>query len=94
MLFVPGAEARDTIGDWILKARDAFVSTEIYGSFGRYALGQLKRLEQGQRLAEHRTTVLEWLRDEPSLSLDEVAEKLARVSPREAPTEADRIHQE
>lgn len=93
MLFVPGAEARDPIGAWILEARDAFVSTEIYGSFGRYALGQLRRLEQGQRLAEHRRAVLDWLRGEPSLSLDEVAERLSRVSPREAPTEADRIHQ-
>lgn len=93
MLFVPGAEARDPIGAWILEARDAFVSTEIYGSFGRYALGQLRRLEQGQRLFEHRAAVLAWLREEPTPSLDQVAERLARVSPRAAPTEADRIHQ-
>ncbi len=93
MLFVPGAEARDPIGAWILEARDAFVSTEIYGSFGRYALGQLRRLEQGQRLFEHRAAVLAWLREAPTPSLDEVAERLARLSPRAAPTEADRIHQ-
>lgn len=93
MLFVPGAEARDEIGAWILEAKGAFVSTEIYGSFGRYALGQLRRLEQGQRLAEHRGAVLEWLRDDPSLTLDQIAERLARLSPREAPTEADRVHQ-
>lgn len=93
MLFVPGAEARDEIGRWILEAKEAFVSTEIYGSFGRYALGQLRRLEQGQRLAEHRSAVLDWLRAEPRLSLDEVAERLARVAPHEAPTEADRLHQ-
>lgn len=92
-LFVPSVEVRDVIGQWILEERDAFVSTEIYGSFGRYALGQLRRLEQGQRLAEHRATVLEWLRAEPDLTLDAVAEKLARISPRAAPTEADAIHQ-
>jgi RNA repair pathway DNA polymerase beta family len=92
-LFVPAAVATDPIGEWILDARDAFVSTEIYGSFGRYALGQLRRLEQGQRLAEHRTTVLEWLRLDPTLTLDAVAEKLARLSPRAAPTEADAVHQ-
>ena len=66
---------------------------EIYGTFGRYAHGQLRRLEQGLRLAEHRSVVLEWLRAEPTLTLDALAEKLAKVSTRAMPTEADRIHQ-
>ena len=96
MLFVEGTVARDPIGEWILEARHAFVSSEIHGSFGRYALGQLRRLEQGQRLAEHRATVLEWLRerDERSApSLDEVAARLARLSPRAAPSDADAVLQ-
>lgn len=93
MLFVPGARALDPIGEWLLEARDAFVSTEIYGTFGRYALGQLHRLAQGLRLAEHRTVVLEWLRSDPTLTLDQVAERLSRVSTRAMPTEADRLHQ-
>lgn len=93
LLFVPTAEARDPIGAWILEARGAFVSSLIYGSFGRYALSQLKRLAQAQRLAEHRERVLDWLTAEPSLSLDEVARKLAAVSPRAAPTEADGLLQ-
>ncbi len=94
MLFVEGARATDEIGEWILAARDAFVSSEIHGSFGRYALGQLRRLEQSQRLAEHRATVLEWLRDaDPPPDLDEVAARLAKLSPRAAPTEVDAILQ-
>jgi hypothetical protein len=93
MLFVPSASAKDEIGEWLLAEREAFVSTEIFGSFGRYALGQLRRLEQGQRLAEHRAVILDWLRAEPHLTLDQVAKKLAAVSPRAAPTEADAIHQ-
>ncbi len=93
MLFVPGATARDPIGEWILAERDAFVSTEIYGTFGRYALGQLERLKQGMRLAEHRAVVLEWLRADPSLALDEVAERLATTAGRAAPTHADAVHQ-
>jgi hypothetical protein len=93
MLFVPSASAGDEIGEWLLAEREAFVSTEIFGSFGRYALGQLRRLEQGQRLAEHRAVILDWLRAEPHLTLDQVAKKLAAVSPRAAPTEADAIHQ-
>ena len=92
-LFLPNATATDPIGEWLLAERDAFVSIEIYGTFGRYALGQLRRLEQGLRLAEHRTVVLEWLRADPTLTLDAVAEKLAKVSPRAAPTEADGVHQ-
>lgn len=93
MLFLPGAAARDPIGEWLLAERDAFVSVEIYGTFGHYALGQLRRLEQGLRLAEHRGVVLEWLRAEPTLTLDALAGKLAKVSTRALPTEADRVHQ-
>src|SRR5258708_19423365 len=93
MLFLPDAQPRDPIGEWILAERDAFVSIEIYGTFGRYALGQLQRLEQGLRLAEHRAVVLEWLRDDPAMTLDAVAEKLAKVSTRAMPSEADRVHQ-
>ncbi|MDC0685571.1 DNA polymerase beta superfamily protein [Sorangium atrum] len=90
LLFVRTAEARDDIGAWLLEARGAFVSSAIYGSFGRYALSQLKRLSQAHRLAEHRERVLEWLADDPSLALAEVARKLAAVSPRAAPTQVDR----
>lgn len=92
-LFVAGARPLDPMGEWLLEARDAFVSAEIYGSFGRYALSQLKRLSQSARLAEHRALVLEWLRESPTPSLDAVAARLAERSPRAAPTEADRILQ-
>ena len=37
--------------------------------------------------------VLEWLRADADLSLDVVAERLAALSPRAAPTEANRVHQ-
>src|SRR5262249_29589604 len=66
LLFVDSARALDPMGEWILKERDAFVSSEIYGSFGRYALSQLKRLVQSQRLAEHRGVVLGWLKEDPA----------------------------
>ncbi len=91
MLFLPNARALDPIGQWMLDARDAFVSIEIYGTFGRYALGQLRRLEQGMRLAEHRAVVLDWLRADPSLGLDDVARKLSSVIG-EMPSEEERVH--
>jgi hypothetical protein len=93
MLFLDSSQPRDPIGEWLLAERDAFVSVEIYGTFGRYALGQLRRLEQGLRLAEHRAVVLEWLREDPTLTLDAVAERLAKVSARAMPSEADGVHQ-
>jgi hypothetical protein len=106
-LFLPDARPLDVLGEWLLAERDAFVSVEIYGTFGRYALGQLRRLEQGVRLAEHRAVVLEWLRDDPGLTLDALSEKLAKVSTRAMPdgtsaapprrgqdqADADRVHQ-
>ena len=84
-LFVDTARAMDPIGAHVLAARDAFVSREIYGSFARYALAQLRRLEQGRKLAEHRHLVLAWLRAEPALGLDALAERLAALSPKAAP---------
>jgi predicted nucleotidyltransferase len=92
MLFVPSVQATDPIGSWILEAREAFVSREIYGSFGRYALSQLKKLGQSLRLAEHRDTVLSWLREGPperEPTLDEIAGRLAQASVRDAPSAAD-----
>jgi hypothetical protein len=77
LLFVPGVRALDPLGEWLLEARDAFVSTEIHGTFGRYALSQLRKMERALRLAEHRAVVLEWLRSEPPPSLDEIAGRLA-----------------
>ncbi len=90
VFFVDSVTATDPIGEWILAARDAFVSVEIYGSFGRYALSQLKRLKQSQRLAEHRQLALRWLADDPTLTLDEVAARLAETSGVVAPTARDR----
>jgi predicted nucleotidyltransferase len=77
MLFVPSAQASDELGRWLLDEREAFVSKAIFGRFARYAVAQLRRLEQAERLAHHRAIVLGWLRDEPALTLDAVAARLA-----------------
>ncbi|MBL9012869.1 MAG: nucleotidyltransferase domain-containing protein [Myxococcales bacterium] len=76
MLFA-APEVVDPMGAELVAIRGAFVSQEIYGSFGRYALSQLDRLEHNQRLAEHRATIIAWLRDDPSLALDAAADRLA-----------------
>jgi len=78
MLYVPQRRVLDPLGEQLVAAREAFVSQAIYGSFGRYALAQAKRLRQSLRLAEHRAAVLDWLRAEPELSLDAVAQRLAQ----------------
>src|SRR6185295_4437407 len=76
-------------GEWLLAERDAFVSVEIYGTFGRYAVGQLERLTHMLRLAEHRSVVMEWLRAEPAPDLDEVGRRLGALSPRPGVRAAD-----
>lgn len=91
-MMLPGASAVDVMGEWVLAARDAFASAEIYGTFGRYALSQLKRLEQGMRLAEHRNLLLEWLASDAELGLDEAATRLASEANIDGPSEADRHH--
>jgi hypothetical protein len=91
LLFVPSARAKDVLGEWLLAEREAFVSRNIFGSFGRYALSQLHKLSSSQRLAEHRDLVLDWLCEEPTPDLDEVARRLAERSPRQAPTPQDGI---
>ncbi len=77
MLYVPQRRILDPLGQRLIDEREIFVSRAIYGSFGRYALAQAKRLRQSLRLAEHRGMVLDWLRDEPKLTLDQVADRLA-----------------
>tara|TARA_R110002073_G_scaffold140253_13_gene291003 strand:+ start:9441 stop:10694 length:1254 start_codon:yes stop_codon:yes gene_type:complete len=89
-LLLPSAVANAPMGQWILDIREAFVSSEIYGTFGRYALSQLKRLSQGVRLAEHRELLLGWLRETPSLSLDQAASALAASAPIDGPTDAEK----
>jgi hypothetical protein len=91
LLFVATARPLDPIGEWLLAARDAFVSADLFGSFGRYAVSQLGKLARSARLAEHRGLVLEWLREEPQPDLDTVAARLADISPRPAPTRADAL---
>lgn len=91
LLFVPTVRATDEVGEWLLAARESFVSTQLFGSFGKYALRQLDSLTKSARLAEHRDTVLDWLRAEPTLSLDDVATRLARISPRAHATDAEAL---
>lgn len=81
--------AHDPIGQALIDCRDAFLSKEIYGSFGRYALSQLDRLEHNQRLADHRSLLLGWLAAEPTLSLDDAAMRLAASAAIAAPTAKD-----
>jgi hypothetical protein len=84
LLFVPSVRALDEVGEWLLAARQAFVSKQLFGSFGRYALRQLDSLSKSQRLAEHRDVVLDWLRETPGLTLDDLAARLANTTTREA----------
>jgi len=81
----------DPMGEQLVAIRDAFLSIEIYGSFGRYALSQLDRLEHNQRLAEHRSTIIGWLRDDPALELDAAAERLADTARVAAPSRSDAV---
>jgi hypothetical protein len=90
-LLLSGAKALDPMGEWILEERDAFVSVEIYGTFGRYALSQLKRLKQGLRLSEHRGLLLEWLQSNPALTLDESAARLVDSAEVEGQSRVDRV---
>lgn len=83
--------ATDELGEVLLASRQAFLSREIYGSFGRYALSQLDRLEHNQRLAEHRSLLLRWLADEPTLGLDAAAARLAESAAIAAPSQADAV---
>ena len=90
MLFAHPA-VLDPIAAELVAMRTGFLSLEIYGSFGRYALSQLDRLEHNQRLAEHRATVIGWLRDDPALALDAAAERLADAARVAAPSRGDAV---
>ena len=84
-------DVTDELGAELVRGREAFVSLEIYGSFGRYALAQLDRLEHNVRLAEHRSLVVDWLRADASLGLDAAAARLADAAGIAAPSRADAV---
>lgn len=85
LLFVDGVTATHEMGAWLLAERDAFVSQHILGSFGRYAVSQLHKLQQSSRLANHRALLLDWLQQDPALTLDDAARRLAVQSLGAAP---------
>lgn len=91
-LFVPDVQVLDAVGHKLLDAREAFVSRRIYGSFGRYAIAQAKKLRASLRLAQHRTLLLEWLARAPT-TLDEVSQRLARETMDESPSSVRRAKQ-
>jgi hypothetical protein len=90
MLFASPA-VTDPLGAELVAIRHTFLSHEIYGAFGRYALSQLDRLEHNQRLAENRVAIIGWLRADPTLALDAAAERLVDVAQIVAPTRADAV---
>jgi len=81
----------DPMGEELVAMRTGFLSQEIYGAFGRYALSQLDRLEHNQRLAEHRTVIIGWIAEDPALELDAAAARLADEARIEAPTRGDAV---
>ena len=90
-LFLPNAAPSDPMGEWLVAARHAVVSRAIYGSFGRYALSQLKRLEQSQRLASHRAALVRWIAAQATPTLDTAAAHLSAAARVEGPNERDRL---
>jgi hypothetical protein len=86
-----GPELADPMGEELVAMRAGFLSQEIYGSFGRYALSQLDRLEHNQRLAEHRTVIIGWLAEDPDLDLDVAAARLVEAARIAAPTPGDAV---
>lgn len=90
-LFLPDARPLDEIGEWLLAGRACFVSREIYGAFGRYALSQLGRLEKSHRLADRAAELLPWIRASVAPTLDEMAERLAVAGGLSA--DEDGVHQ-
>jgi predicted nucleotidyltransferase len=92
-LWVPDVCVLDPVAEALLAARDIFSSVEVYGTFGRYALSQCRKLAQSARLAEHRTVVLSWLRDDAALTLDAVAHRLAARILDESPDAVHRCKQ-
>jgi hypothetical protein len=90
-LFLPEARALDEMGEWLLAGRACFVSREIYGAFGRYALSQLTRLEKSQRLAEGAAALLPWLRTQAAPTLETAAARLRGLGG--LADDADGLHQ-
>lgn len=75
-LFGPVVEATP-FGEQVVAAREAFISRRVLGTFGRYALAQLERLEARERRNRAMELAAELWRADPGLSPDAVAARLA-----------------
>ena len=98
LLFVETARATDPIGEWILEARDAFASADLFGSFGRYAVSQLGKLsrsrgapgDRGAQLVAPAAPALPRLRGRPAPRVGEGWVPLGEEAPLRAPDDTDR----
>ena len=91
LLFVPDGARAGPMRRVAARGARCVCLRGVFGSFGRYAMSQLSKLAHSQKLAEHRGLLLDWLREESPPDLDEVARRLADISPRKAPTRADAL---
>jgi len=75
-LWSPLVVKETEMGKELRKRREMFVSRNIYGSFGRYAMSQFKKIKQKITRAGLQKEIMEFIGKNPGLAMDEVCELL------------------
>lgn len=63
-------------GEELIKRRDMFVSKNIYGSFGRYAMSQFKKIKQKIQRFQLQNEIIKLIEKNPGLNMEEMCELL------------------
>jgi predicted nucleotidyltransferase len=77
-LWSPRVKISSDLGDELLQRRRMFVSRHIFGTFGRYAMSQFRKMRASQNRLAIQRAVIALLRDQPTLAQEELVERLCR----------------
>jgi predicted nucleotidyltransferase len=77
-LWSPRVKRSSDLGDELLRRRRMFVSRQIFGTFGRYAMSQFRKMRAAQNRLAIQRAVIALLREEPTLAQEELVERLCR----------------
>lgn len=78
MLWSPRVEVKTELGHELSRRRRMFVSRNIFGTFGRYAMSQFRKMRSASRRRQVQQVVVDMLASNAELSEEQVVERLCR----------------
>ena len=78
LLWSPRVRVQTELGHELVRSRRMFVSRNIYGTFGRYAMSQFRKMRAAGRRREAQLAIVEVIADAPQLEEPALQDRLRR----------------